>query len=98
MPLKIEDVAIKAGYSKWHLQSVFFSEKGQNLGGYIREKKLSLIAETLITTNEPLINIALRFGFDSQQSLTRAFSKRYNIPPHRYRKNAVSGHNKPSWE
>lgn len=90
MPLKIDDVAIRSGYSKWHLQRLFFSEIGQSLGGFIREKKLCLILEAVITTNEPLINIAMRFGFDSQQSLTRAFRKRYNVPPHRYRKKAVN--------
>ena len=54
--------------------------------------------EAVITTNEPLINIAMRFGFDSQQSLTRAFRKRYNVPPHRCRKNAVSIKSKSSRE
>lgn len=97
MPLKIDDVAIKSGYSKWHLQRVFLSETGQSLGGFIREKKLCLILDAIITTNEPLINIAMRFGFDSQQSLTRAFRKRYNVPPHRYRKNAVNIKNNSSW-
>ena len=96
MPLRIDDVAIKAGYSKWYLQRLFFSETGQCLGNFIREKKLSLIAETIITTNESLINIAIRFGFDSQQSLTRAFRKRYNVPPHCYRKNAKSVKHKSS--
>ncbi|MDQ2230864.1 helix-turn-helix domain-containing protein [Citrobacter portucalensis] len=97
MSLKIDDVAIKSGYSKWHLQRVFLSETGQSLGGFIREKRLCLILDAIITTNEPLINIAMRFGFDSQQSLTRAFRKRYNVPPHRYRKNAVNIKNNSSW-
>lgn len=87
-PLRIDDVAIKSGYSKWYLQRLFYSETGQNLGSFIRETKLGLITETIVTTDEPLINIAIRFGFDSQQSLTRAFRKKYNVPPHRYRKNA----------
>ncbi|HDL7808499.1 TPA: helix-turn-helix domain-containing protein [Yersinia enterocolitica] len=98
MPLKIDDVAIKSGYSKWHLQRLFFSETGQSLGGGIRERKLNLIAETLITTNESLINIAIQFGFDSQQSLTRAFRKRYNLPPHKYRKITISIQNNSPWE
>ncbi|WP_270022928.1 helix-turn-helix domain-containing protein [Klebsiella pneumoniae] len=76
----------------------FFSETGRSLGGFIREKKLCLILEAVITTNEALINIAMRFGFDSQQSLTRAFRKRYNVPPHRYRKNAVNIKSKSSRE
>lgn len=45
---------------------VVFLETGQSLGEFIIERKLNLIAETLITTNESLINIAIRFGFDSQ--------------------------------
>lgn len=98
MPLKIDDVAIKSGYSKWHLQRLFFSETGQSLGGFIREKELYLILEAVITTNESLINIAMRFGFDSQQSLTRAFRKIYNVPPRRYRKNAVNIKSKSSLE
>lgn len=98
MPLTIDDVAIKSGYSKWHLQRLFFSEIGRSLGGFIREKKLCLILESVITTNEPLINIAMRFGFDSQQSLTKAFRKSYNVTPDRYRKNTVNIKSKSSWE
>ncbi|ANI82349.1 helix-turn-helix domain-containing protein [Kosakonia oryzae] len=85
-PMKIDDVAARSGYSKWHLQRLFFAETGQNLGQFIRERKLSLIAEQLITSNESLINLAMKYGFDSQQSLTRAFHKKYQLPPHKYRK------------
>lgn len=85
-PLKIDNVAIKSGYSKWHLQRLFFAETGQKLGQYIRDRKLQLIADELITSNEPLINLAMKFGFDSQQSLTRAFHKKYQLPPQKYRK------------
>ncbi|MDU6064614.1 MAG: hypothetical protein E6Y75_05740 [Anaerococcus sp.] len=28
MPLKIDDVAIRSGYSKWHLQRLFFLKQG----------------------------------------------------------------------
>lgn len=36
--LKIDDVAIKSGYSKWRLQRLFLAETGQALGQFIREK------------------------------------------------------------
>lgn len=84
--LKIDDVAVKSGYSKWHLQRLFFAETGQPIGQFIREKKLTLIAVKLIMSNEPLINLAISYGFDSQQSFTRAFKKKYKLPPHKYRK------------
>ena len=63
-PLRIEDVAARAGYSKWHLQRIFVQ---------------------VIETNEPVISIACKYGFDSQQTFTRIFSKNYKLPPLRYR-------------
>ncbi|MEC5317719.1 helix-turn-helix domain-containing protein [Brenneria populi subsp. brevivirga] len=82
----IDDIAVKSGYSKWHLQRMFLAETGYTLGQFIRDRKLNLIAEKLVTSNAPLIDLALRFGFDSQQSFTRAFHKKYKLPPHKYRK------------
>ncbi|BED04050.1 hypothetical protein VEE77_22420 [Escherichia coli] len=35
--------------------------------------------------NEPVINIAFKYGFDSQQTFTRVFSKKYKLPPLKYR-------------
>lgn len=79
--LKIDDAAIKSGHSKWRLQRLFLAETGQTLGQFIREKKLVLIADKLIISNEPLINLDINYGFDSQQSFTRAFHKKYQLPP-----------------
>ena len=35
-PLRIDDIARHAGYSKWHLQRLFLQYKGESLGRYIR--------------------------------------------------------------
>ena len=43
-PLRIEEIARHAGYSKWHLQRLFMQYKGESLGRYIRERKLLLAA------------------------------------------------------
>ncbi|WP_266098690.1 helix-turn-helix transcriptional regulator [Hafnia paralvei] len=42
--------------------------KEVSLGKYIRDTKLKLAAKDLIETNEPVINIAYKYGFDSQQT------------------------------
>jgi len=84
-PLRIEDVAARAGYSKWHLQRLFVQAKEVSLGKYIRDKKLRLAAKDLVETNEPIIDIAYKYGFDSQQTFTRVFSNYYQLPPLRYR-------------
>ncbi len=84
-PLRIEEVAARAGYSKWHLQRIFSQVMHISLAQYIREKKLSQAAKDLVETEESIITISCKYGFDSQQSFTRVFSKRYQIPPSRYR-------------
>jgi len=85
-PLKIEDVAARAGYSKWHLQRVFFQVKRISLGRYIRDRRLSRAAKDLVETNDTIMEIAFKYGFDSQQTFTRVFSNNYRLPPLRYRK------------
>ena len=84
-PLKIEDVAARAGYSRWHLQRIFVQVNEVSLGKYIRDTKLRLAAKDLIETNEPVMVIAFKYGFDSQQTFTRVFSKQYKLPPLKYR-------------
>lgn len=87
-PLTINQVANKAGYSKWHLQRMFFSVTGLNLGSYIRQRKLSETARALLNTKQSIIDIAIAFNFDSQQTFTRAFRKQFHSTPARYRRDS----------
>ena len=68
-PLRIDDIARHAGYSKWHLQRLFLQYKGESLGRYIRERKLLLAARDLRDTDQRVYDICLKYGFDSQQTL-----------------------------
>ena len=63
------------GYSKWHLQRMFKKETGHSLGQYIRSRKMTEIAQKLKESNEPILYLAERYGFESQQTLTRTFKK-----------------------
>lgn len=84
-PLRIEDVASRAGYSKWHLQRIFSQVQKISIGKYIREKRLALAEKELVETNAPIIDIVCKYGFDSQQTFTRVFSRNYKLPPSKYR-------------
>lgn len=68
-PLRIDDIARHAGYSKWHLQRLFLQYKGESLGRYIRERKLLLAARDLRDTDQRVYDICLKYGFDSQRPL-----------------------------
>lgn len=79
--LDIDTVARRAGYSKWHLQRIFKEHTGQPLGEYIRAKKLQKSIERLAHSNEPILNVAIALGFDSQQSFNRSFKRQYGGRP-----------------
>jgi len=52
---------------------------------YIRSRKLTEIAQKLKESNEPILYLAERYGFESQQTLTRTFKNYFDVPPHKYR-------------
>lgn len=80
-PLRIEDVATRAGYSKWHLQRLFQQVIQIPLGIYIREKKLESAAHELLATEQSIMAISTKYGYDSQQTFTRTFTRKYQMPP-----------------
>lgn len=77
-PLSLDNVAAKAGYSKWHLQRMFKDVTGHAIGAYIRARRLSKSAVALRLTARPILDIALQYRFDSQQTFTRAFKKQFS--------------------
>ena len=44
-------------------------------GRYIRERKLLLAARDLRDTDQRVYDICLKYGFDSQQTFTRVFTR-----------------------
>ncbi|HHU2771478.1 TPA: helix-turn-helix domain-containing protein, partial [Escherichia coli] len=79
MELSVDIVAKKAGYSKWYLQRLYKYVIGIPLGRYIRDSRLTNAAEELRSTTESVTTIAFKYQFDSQQTFTRAFTRRFGI-------------------
>jgi AraC family transcriptional regulator, mar-sox-rob regulon activator len=85
-PLSIDHVAKKSGYSKWHLQRMFKDVTGKVLGTYIRHRRLTHAALALKLTSKPILDIAMQYQFDSQQTFTRSFKKQFKLTPANYRR------------
>lgn len=85
-PLRIEDISIKSGYSKWHLQRMFNQYFGISLGKYIRNRKITNAALLIKMSQIPIVEICAENGFSSQQTFTRFFKKYYGVTPGYYRK------------
>lgn len=54
---------------------------GYTLGDYIRMRRLSLAADELRSSNDKIIDIALRYGYETPESFTRAFSRFHGVTP-----------------
>ncbi|MEO1172959.1 MAG: helix-turn-helix domain-containing protein [Myxococcota bacterium] len=79
------DVSRTAGVSHWHFQRMFKALTNETLKSYIRSRRLANARLELIGTQASVLDVALRAGFDSQASFTRAFKKAFGVTPARYR-------------
>lgn len=65
----------------------FFSYMtGMTLNEYIRRRRLSLVIYDLQQSNEKIINIALKYGYDSTDAFSRAFKKQHGVTPSAFRR------------
>ncbi|HFT2417518.1 TPA: helix-turn-helix domain-containing protein [Providencia stuartii] len=85
-PLNIEEISHRAGYSKWYFQRIFKNTVGVSLGQYLLINRLLKVSSDLKQTNDKIIDIAFRYGFDGQQGLTRAFKRKLKVTPAKYRR------------
>ncbi|HDT6030167.1 TPA: helix-turn-helix domain-containing protein [Enterobacter cloacae subsp. cloacae] len=88
--LDIETVSKRAGYSKWHLQRIFKEHTGYPIAEYIRAQKLRKSMERLTHSDEPILNVAIALGFNSQQSFNRSFKRQYGQAPGAWRRSIVN--------
>ena len=54
---------------------------GFTLGDYIRMRRLALAAEDLMRTDDKVIDIAYRYGYDTPESFSRAFTRFHGVTP-----------------
>ncbi|MCE2569864.1 helix-turn-helix domain-containing protein [Motilimonas eburnea] len=69
------------GVSKWHLQREFKEITGHSIGQYSTGRRLSLAAQSLAKDNYRILDVALNFGFESQEAFARAFKRHFKISP-----------------
>lgn len=79
--IDFEEVAKQAYSSSFHLQRVFSILCGFSLGDYIRMRRLSLAGEELSKGNAKIIEIAMKYGYDTPESFSRAFTRFHGIAP-----------------
>ena len=74
-------IAAKACMSSFHFQRIFTIMCNFSLGEYIRNRRLTLAGAELNRSNEKVIEIALKYGYESPDSFTKAFARFHGITP-----------------
>lgn len=79
--LDTTSVARRAGFSRWHMQRLFKQHTGMTLGRYIKIVRLGYATIDLMKTKSPVIDIAVQYGYESQQTFTRAIKCHTGLNP-----------------
>lgn len=87
--IDFEAAAREAYSSSFHFQRVFSILCGITLGDYVRMRRLALAASDIVNTDEKVIEIAMKYGYDSPESFTRAFTRFHGVTPSEAKRGAV---------
>lgn len=79
--LNMEDIARIANCSAFHFQRMFSYMAEIPLSEYIRRRKMTRAAFDLQNTDEKIIDIALKYGYDSPTAFNRAFQNVHGLAP-----------------
>lgn len=79
--LEIEEIAQIACLSKFHFQRMFNMLAGYTIAEYIRKRRLTLAAQELSSDNSKVIDVAIKYGYSTAESFSKAFSRLHGINP-----------------
>lgn len=80
-------VARIAHCSEYHFKRMFSFLAGITVSEYIRRRRLSLAAFELTNSKLKIIDIAVKYGYNSPDSFTRAFQNLHGVTPSETRNN-----------
>jgi AraC family transcriptional regulator len=85
--IDFKEVARLAFCSEYHFQRMFSFLAGVTLSEYIRRRRLTLAAFDLTNSNIRVIDVAIKYGYSSSDSFSRAFQSLHGITPSEARNN-----------
>lgn len=85
--IHFDDVAKHLNMSPYEFHRAFSFTSGMTLNAYIRNRRLSMAGQELVRTDKRIIDIAMKYGFDSHDGFTKAFTRFHGVAP-KYAKEA----------
>lgn len=84
--ITMEQIAREVNSSIFHFQRTFSILTDMSIADYIRRRRLTLAAQELINTEQKVIDLAYKYGYDSPEAFTKAFRKQHHVTPSEARK------------
>lgn len=88
--LTVVKIASTVNISPFYFQKGFSMLCGYTINEYIRMRRLSLAGSELLASNIKIIDLAAKYGYDSPDSFTKAFTRFHGSTPTDVRKNNLS--------
>ncbi len=83
----IDELASDMYISSFYLQKGFKLMTGYSISEYIRNRRLYLSALELMKSEDKIIVIAYKFGYETPESFTKAFSRFHGFTPSKISEN-----------
>lgn len=84
--LALKQLSSRLGYSEFYISRKFKEISGMQFRDYLRYRRLAFSLKEVRDTEKGILDIALNYGFSSQEAFTRAFKEAYGVTPGEYRR------------
>jgi AraC family transcriptional regulator len=84
--IDLSAISKEAGYSLYHFHRIFKGIVGDSMKDYVRKRRFTEAAKELVYTNKSIVEIAVKYGYESREGFSRAFEKVYGRNPSEVRR------------
>lgn len=84
--LTVESLAENMHFSRYHYQRLFREAVGESVMRYVNRRRITLSASEIAGSESSILEIALKYGYDSHEGFTRSFKACMGVTPAEYRK------------
>ena len=88
--IDLKYLAKKLGLNMFIMERVFSIVTNTSIKEYIRKRRLSLAYEEIKSTDNKIIDVAVKYGYESSVSFARSFKREFNVAPSKVRKDKSS--------
>lgn len=85
----LNNMSSYVGYSPFYCSAKFREHMGMTYKQFLSQCRLRAAANDLLKTDDKITDIALRYGYSSSESLTRAFVSMFKCSPRQFRRSII---------